>query len=261
MQAADTNLQIKAINEINRLIDLANELYPSVNLQYPTVTFGLRSGKAGTASCRYNRNEEDNTIYVYYTEVKINPYLLAQHEEIMLTNTIPHEIAHLVIFMLYPGESRSHDAEWAAVARSLGLDNPTPFHLLDISNTPSEANRHLYSCSCQTHWLSTARHNLWNRNNKALICNGCNGHLTYIKSNNKKTTYDENAKLSAITKKPINKPRAGTKAYDCLDLIKRHHRQNDFDTLVALVEEEFKFDRGLAKNYVTMALERIEVGF
>lgn len=76
-------------------------------LPMPNLSYKLRGDCAGVAI--YSENE-----------IRLNPVYLETYTYDMLTNTIPHEIAHLVTRKLYGFKVATHGKEWQNVCLDLG---------------------------------------------------------------------------------------------------------------------------------------------
>lgn len=71
--------------------------------------------------------------------ISINDILLTEFESHIYNHTIPHEIAHLVVFVKFHhkgADVSGHGVEWQEVMRVLGL-NPDKYHKLDCTKAIS----------------------------------------------------------------------------------------------------------------------------
>lgn len=91
-------------------------------LPRPAVRYDLKGGIAGMAAtvlrARQRRPEQ---------WIRIHPDLLNRYPVRMIQQTIPHEIAHLVIDWYLPQVDEPHGPEWMAVMIYFGRV-PVPFH-------------------------------------------------------------------------------------------------------------------------------------
>lgn len=100
-------------HRIQQAFELANQLY-QVDLSNTLVRFDLRGRVAGYATCYELSNNE------YNTELRFNVDMIANGSfDMMLNDTVPHEVAHLVC-MLRPELGTDHNIGWQAVCRALG---------------------------------------------------------------------------------------------------------------------------------------------
>ncbi len=142
--------------------------------EFPTVPvlFDLKGRAAGMYKS-YNRNRI----------IRYNPYIFAKYFNDNLLTTVPHEVAHYVVDMLYnAGKVRPHGAEWQRVMLSLGAE-PKATGNYDLSGIPvRQQKRHAYQCDCMTHRISTARHNKIIRGKAHYYCRNCRSSLKPVQS-------------------------------------------------------------------------------
>lgn len=106
--------------------------------------------------------------------IRYNPHIFAKYFDDNLATTVPHEVAHYIVDMLYrAGRVRPHGVEWQQVMRSLGAE-PQVTGNYDLSGVPvRRQKRFSYRCSCMTHQISSARHNRILRNRARYYCRKC----------------------------------------------------------------------------------------
>lgn len=98
------------------VLDLAERLY-GVKIM-PTIRFDLRGRAAGLAGCKFCMLTRKATQF----SLRFNCELIqGEHFDDMMRNTVPHEVAHLVVYSR-PELGRNHDAGWRRVCVSLGGD-------------------------------------------------------------------------------------------------------------------------------------------
>lgn len=146
-------LQARVFKEIERCLAIAAQHFGR-NFQFPKVTFDLRGTSAGRA-------------YGDKWLISINPVLLVENEEEMVRVTVPHELAHLIDYEMYP-ETRMrkvigyrqgravlskrsvHGATWRRIMNLFGAD-PSRCHTMDVSNArvrTRDRHRFTYRCHC-----------------------------------------------------------------------------------------------------------------
>jgi len=159
------SIQQKLINANYHYIDLANIVFNTHLLKYPTIEHTIKGKKAGVA-------------YLQQWKVNYNLELLIANEEEFLKQTVGHEIAHLVAFQLFG--SRGHDKAWKYVMRQLGLE-PNRCHSYDLSEiTIKKHKKVIYKCNCKEHEIGLVRHkNLQANKNRYFTCCLCKGKLVY----------------------------------------------------------------------------------
>ncbi len=90
-------------------------------------------------------------------EIRYNLAIASLQPEHFMRETVPHEVAHVVTWLLHGQRVRPHGREWQAVMRQLGVNKPRRCH--DFEMPPLRRQRRWpYSCACNTHQLSTTRH-------------------------------------------------------------------------------------------------------
>lgn len=144
------DLQTQAVELTEYWIRRARELTGASarRLPIPEVAFDLRGRSAGQAVFARRSRE---------ARIRINAGLLASHPREMLDDTVPHEVAHVVVFRLYGRKAKPHGEEWKALMRAFGVD-PAPCHTLPTEPT-RQLKRFRYRCDCdEPVWLTSIRH-------------------------------------------------------------------------------------------------------
>lgn len=150
---------IKAIrDEFNRVDSMARNLFPAyANTSVPSLSFFIKGRCAGRAN------------FMEWT-VKINSHMAAQNHDEMV-DTVSHEIAHLVAFVVYG--DRGHGAGWKRVHRMLGGSAKRTLNTQAAKVTVIPARRktmHLYRSDCGVEtWMGPRYHsNLQNGKYKSM---------------------------------------------------------------------------------------------
>jgi SprT protein len=175
MIKTEQNITIQPINhrqeqqvrlKTSEHIRQASRLY-KLNLPMIPVFFDLKGRAAGMYKV-------DNTKRI----IRYNPYLFAKYFEDNVATTVPHEVAHYVVDMLYgAGRVKPHGAEWQQVMLSLGVE-PQATGAYDLSGIPvRRQQRHAYQCACTLHHISTARHNKILLGKAHYYCRNCKSAL------------------------------------------------------------------------------------
>jgi SprT protein len=89
--------------------------------------------------------------------IEINEILFNENKEDFFAVTIPHEVAHCVVFRAYSERKPPHGVEWKRVMREFGL-KPEIYHSYSIKST-SRLRIFEYVCECKTWELTSIRHN------------------------------------------------------------------------------------------------------
>jgi SprT protein len=103
----------------------------------PAIIYDTKGKAAGWAS------------YCYFNpRINLNPILLNANEDEMLNQTVPHEVAHIVTHMVFPGAS-SHGREWRSVMRVFGV-RADRCHNMDIGVVYKAQGKKMfvYHCGC-----------------------------------------------------------------------------------------------------------------
>lgn len=134
----------------------------------PTVGFDLRGRVAGRAYCGRRH-------------VQFNPVLLVENVQPFLTDTIPHELAHLVAYELYGGSIEPHGSEWARIMTQVFGIPANRCHQLDTSRSVVADVLYRYACRCpgRTHELTVRRHNTMQKGGAYYVCKDCGARLRY----------------------------------------------------------------------------------
>jgi SprT protein len=111
--------------------------------------------------------------------IRYNPWIFAKYYDINLRDTVPHEVAHFVVDDVYNKHAKPHGQEWQALMALFDSDPCVTFNL-DLSGIPKRQQRtHTYRCHCDTHEVSTTRHNRVLRGRGIYYCKNCDGKLLY----------------------------------------------------------------------------------
>lgn len=113
--------------------------------------------------------------------IRYNPYLFAKYFDDNLKETVPHEVAHYVIDMLYGAyRVKPHGAEWRAVMADFGAQAEVTCRY-DLDGIPMRVHRQYeYGCDCDRHQLGSRRHNRIMRGEARYFCQRCRGELVQV---------------------------------------------------------------------------------
>lgn len=145
-------VQKQVIKVLEAGVAKINKHYNRTDMRMPRVLFNKRGTTAGVA------NHRDWT-------VNFNAVLLMENTEEFLSRTVPHELAHLGTYLVYPDsmtggitfdrfgrprrEKRDiHGYYWQEVMRVLGVKDISRCHSYDVSNARVKKKaRHIYVCT------------------------------------------------------------------------------------------------------------------
>jgi SprT protein len=105
----------------------------------PKILFTKKGRAAGTASWNYLTGE---------ASININPILLNENVEYVVNQTVPHEVAHIVTFMIWGREATAHGYHWKSVMNLFGK-RAERCHQLNTETAKQMRVRNVYSCKCQ----------------------------------------------------------------------------------------------------------------
>ena len=142
--------------------------------ELPKISYKDMGRTAGRAFCLSN-------------EIHFSPTLFKENVETFLARTVPHEIAHLITYKLYPHTMMGiyrrspHGREWRFVMQQLGVKDISRCHTYDVSSVSRSHTRTKwrYACLCKEHLVSSTIHNRVQRG-ASYMCNKCKSKI-YLK--------------------------------------------------------------------------------
>jgi SprT protein len=138
-----------------------------VRIPPPEVRFDLRGQAAGQVRRAPGR----------VWQVRYNAVLLVREPEPFLAQTVPHECAHLVAFVLFGRGIWPHGPEWRGIMRHFGAE-PRRCHSFPVDDLPTRRLRRFdYHCACRTHQLTSTRHHRAQAG-QVYSCVACRGPLS-----------------------------------------------------------------------------------
>ncbi|QLB18585.1 SprT family zinc-dependent metalloprotease [Mannheimia granulomatis] len=154
-------LKMQVQRQLKRDLERANTYFNKTFIQ-PTVSYAVRGVKAGVA-------------YLERNEVRFNPVLLQENGLEFVSQVVPHELAHILVYQHF-GRVQSHGKEWKMMMETV-LGVPAEiYHCFDVQSVQQQFS---YQCACQTHQLSIRRHNAVMRNKRSYICRLCKTKLHF----------------------------------------------------------------------------------
>ena len=142
---------------IHKAEDHFGILIPAIEVRYD-----LKGKAAGMAVFPKHANP-----YIRY-----NPYLLRSQPEEFISQTPPHEVAHLVARILHGPGIRPHGNEWKQVMAFFGAEARRCHNYSLEGNRSRQLRRFIYVCGCGRHELTSIRHNRILRGTRYL-CRSC----------------------------------------------------------------------------------------
>ena len=134
------------------------------------VIFDLKGRSAGMYRIQKNK-----------PHIRYNPFIFSKYFDDNLATTVPHEVAHYITDAVYGLRNiRPHGKEWKRLMVHFGADASRTCDY-DLSGVPvRRTRRHAYTCGCQTHQLSSVRHNRVLRGQARYFCRSCRRELIGI---------------------------------------------------------------------------------
>ncbi|MET1078063.1 MAG: SprT family zinc-dependent metalloprotease [Pseudomonas sp.] len=129
------------------------------------VSLKLRGQKAGVAHLDENL-------------LRFNPQLYRENRDDFLTQTVAHEVAHMVARQMFGSRIQPHGEEWQLIMRGVYGLPPNRCHTYAISRR--QATRYVYHCQCPDNdfAFSAQRHTLVTKGRRYL-CRRCRGPLVF----------------------------------------------------------------------------------
>jgi len=159
----DTSQQALVRERTRYFITQAEEILNTALPELP-VLFDLRGRASGMYRVRGRNNKE----------IRYNPWIFALHFDDCIATTVPHEVAHYCVDMLYGLRSvRPHGREWKAMMSAFGADASVTASY-SLEGVPVRRTRsYAYSCACGEHKLGIRRHNKVIRGEARYSCRRC----------------------------------------------------------------------------------------
>lgn len=155
-------LKMQVQRQLKRDLERANH-YFNKTFTPPTVSYAVRGVKAGVA-------------YLERNEVRFNPVLLQENDQDFISQVVPHELAHILVYQHF-GRVQPHGSEWKMMMETV-LGVPAEiYHCFDVQSVQQQFP---YQCGCQTHQLSIRRHNAVMRDKRSYICRLCKTPLHFV---------------------------------------------------------------------------------
>lgn len=116
------------------------------------------------------------TAHLSQNTLKLNALLLLTHQHAFIEEVVPHELAHLLVYVLY-GYVRPHGKEWQAIMEHIFQVSPKRAHNFELPNQLQ--SRFHYQCDCRLHFLTAIRHNRIQRQQAQYRCVYCKERLHF----------------------------------------------------------------------------------
>jgi SprT protein len=172
MQTVTTELIARLIEVSDRRLRHARPLFAAAGVRPPTPIY--RFDLTGRAAGQVIWPEQGPP------QVRYNLGIAVLQPEAFVAETVPHEIAHLVTGACHR-KARPHGPEWRRVMAFFGIEQANRCHAFEIDQTGDRSQRRWpYRCACDTHQLSTTRHNRVRNGRQTYLCRRCGNPLQPI---------------------------------------------------------------------------------
>lgn len=125
----------------------ARVFWPRLPIEHPELRFDLRGKVAG--QCRFYTS---GLIIIRY-----NAELAQTYGETFFKRTVPHEVAHAVVRLVYGPLTMPHGREWKSVMHKLGVA-PSRCHSYVTTPARRVARPYTAACECRTHEITNLRY-------------------------------------------------------------------------------------------------------
>ena len=107
-------------------------------------------------------------------DIKYNERLFLENSQAFVDDTVPHEVAHIIVFQLFGPQVAGHGKEWKDVMKALGKA-PSTYHSFSTINTGIHVGKRIVSsCGHRIFLLSPSQ------TESARFCNECKRSLRIL---------------------------------------------------------------------------------
>ncbi|MFC0308872.1 SprT family zinc-dependent metalloprotease [Gallibacterium trehalosifermentans] len=159
------HLHLQVNRKLSQCLQLAEQHF-HCQFPRPTISYKLRGVKAGVA-------------YLQLWQIRLNPILLLENQQVFIDQVVPHELAHLLVYQQF-GRVKPHGREWQMVMTQVfGVPAETK-HQFAVQRV--QGKTFPYRCACQIHHLTIRRHNNIMREGIEYFCKKCKTKLFFVES-------------------------------------------------------------------------------
>lgn len=145
------------LHQLEHCYELAEQRF-SRTFERPQVALDLRGQKAGVA-------------YLQRNLLRFNAQLYRENHDHFLTQTVPHEVAHLLAHALHGERIRPHGREWQALMT--GLFRLPALRCHDYPVARRRSTQYLYRCACPDGIPFTPQRHALVRRGRRYSCRRC----------------------------------------------------------------------------------------
>jgi SprT protein len=162
-------------HELSKYWKLLKQHFPRISIPEPKVRL-VDLGKVGGRA------------YFAQNVVELNIHFLQTAEKEMIEQTLPHELAHLATFDLFPRSKQAHGPEFRHVLGAISHNTDT-YHKMNVedikglSKQIKTKTRYLYRCGCpdKKHAITPVTHNRIKKGAVHLQCRNCRQPIVFLK--------------------------------------------------------------------------------
>ncbi len=140
-------------------------------LPLPQIDFGLRGRCAAQAGWRLSVGRGSRK--VSHLRLRFNMQAYAANPAEMISDTVAHEVSHLIVVLCWGPKCRPHGAEWRSVMQECFALEPQRTHRLPLKPSRTLPRDFVYACKCRRHYLTRIRHGRIERGQSTYRCRDC----------------------------------------------------------------------------------------
>lgn len=172
------SIETQVKERVCECLKMAEEFY-GIGYVCPEIRFDVKGRCAGQVNITENG-----------APISFNKELFVANKDHFMEDTIPHEVAHYIVFINcavnnrpYPrtrgGRCDHHGKLWKSIMSCLFGIDPKRCHNLDTSSVRRKMRRAIYKCGCMEHQVSMRMHNKAVKFNNYLTCTKCHDKVKF----------------------------------------------------------------------------------
>jgi SprT protein len=165
MSNISEEIKLAILNKVNACVNkILGGPHDSVN-----ITIDYRTDMGTTAGLAYRVSQR----------IEFNEILLLANLEKFINNTVPHEVVHILQFVLFRSAKQPHGPEWKRIMGRLGVDAAT-YHSYDVGPVKTKPTfRYVCGCEDRVFRISKIVHNKM-INGQVRTCPSCKTRAVYF---------------------------------------------------------------------------------
>jgi len=138
------NMMDEVTKEVDKYIAIAEKAF-SRKFPMPKIKINIRANNLN-GQCAHNYVTNEVTL-------RFHPGLIDAYEDKYFSTTLPHEVAHAIVYYVYGRVARSHGREWVHVMSLFGVDanrcNSYDRSVVKPKYNRKEVAKYTYTCGCK----------------------------------------------------------------------------------------------------------------